>query len=179
MRETILRNCAFIYGLVVYTGSDTKIQMSNSDGEARSKLKTSSLMRDVNRFLIYMVLFQCMLCIGGAMIASVWHRWYASHMWFLGLEYDTDKSPSYGSAMTGFIAFWTWYILLSQMVPISLIVSSEMVKFAQSIFIQWDKKMYSAAINKAAHCNSSTVHEDLGLVEYVLLIFDDLTRSCF
>ena len=32
MRETNLRNCPFIFGLVVYAGNDTKIQRSNLEG---------------------------------------------------------------------------------------------------------------------------------------------------
>jgi magnesium-transporting ATPase (P-type) len=39
---------------------------------------------------------------------------------------------------TGLAAFGTWFIIMSMMVPISLIVTSELVKFAQSQFIRWD-----------------------------------------
>jgi P-type E1-E2 ATPase len=60
------------------------------------------------------------------------------------------------------------------MVPISLVVSSEMVKFACSYFIQKDRYLYHAPIDKAAKCNRSTIHEDLGLVDYV---FSDKTGT--
>src|SRR5690606_34816020 len=70
--------------------------------------------------------------------------------------------------------FFSWFILLSQLVPISLIVSAEMVKFAQSMFIQWDVALYWPAIDKPAKCNSSTIHEDLGLTSF---IFSDKTGT--
>ncbi len=54
------------------------------------------------------------------------------------------------------------FILLANMVPISLVVSAEMVKFNQSAFIEWDRNIFSSLINKSTKCNSSTVHEDLG-----------------
>jgi magnesium-transporting ATPase (P-type) len=60
------------------------------------------------------------------------------------------------------------------MVPISLIVSSEIVKFAQSYFMQQDISMYYAAIDKPMKCNTSTIHEDLGCVDY---IFSDKTGT--
>ena len=72
------------------------------------------------------------------------------------------------------LAFFTWFILLSSMVPISLIVSAELVKFTQSLFIQWDVRMYSTQLNKPAKCNSSTIHEDLGIIDYV---FSDKTGT--
>lgn len=37
--------------------------------------------------------------------------------------------------------FGRWLIVLSNMVPISLLVTLESVKFAQSLFIHWDVDM--------------------------------------
>ena len=55
---------------------------------------------------------------------------------------------------TSLWAFFSWFILLSQMVPISLIVSMEMVKFAMGKFIQWDKTLYYLPINRRTKCNN-------------------------
>lgn len=76
--------------------------------------------------------------------------------------------------VSGVLAFFSWFILLAQMVPISLIVSAELVKFTLSRFIQWDRTLYSPILRKAAKCNTSTVHEDLGQVSY---IFSDKTGT--
>jgi phospholipid-transporting ATPase len=165
MRETNLKNCAFIYGLVVYTGNDTKIQVSNSEGE-KAKVKVSWIMRQVNVYLRYMLLLQLVLCAGGAVGAATWAK-ANKGAWYLDLgDEDID--------LLGFYAFFTWFILLSQMVPISLIVSAEMVKFVMSMFIQWDYTLYYPDINKPTKCNSSTIHEDLGLIDY---IFSDKTGT--
>jgi magnesium-transporting ATPase (P-type) len=92
------------------------------------------------------------------------------------MYYNSNVSPltSGDAIVTGVLAFFTWYINLSQMVPISLIVSGEMVKFIMSIFINMDVFLYHAPIHKQAHCNSSTIHEDLGLIDYV---FSDKTGT--
>jgi magnesium-transporting ATPase (P-type) len=170
MRETNLRNCEFIYGLVVYTGNDTKIQRSNLEGE-KPKIKVSRIMREVNKLLQYMCLLQLILCVIGGILAGVYRGSDAvNHGWYL----QVDATGMFNPAATGVLAVFSWFILLSQMVPISLIVSAELVKFAQSVFIQWDIHMYHAGINKTAKCNSSTIHEDLGLIDY---IFSDKTGT--
>ena len=38
--------------------------------------------------------------------------------------------------------FFTWVLLFTNMVPISLLVSVEVVKFAQALFIAWDINIY-------------------------------------
>ena len=38
--------------------------------------------------------------------------------------------------------FFTWILLFTNMVPISLLVTVEVVKFAQSMFIGWDINIY-------------------------------------
>ena len=168
MRETILRNTDWIIGLVVYTGDDTKIQRSNLDGE-KPKQKVSRIMRQVDYLLKCMLGIQVTLCLLGGVLAGWYHSQLSSH-WYLA----TTDGDDYSSPMTGVLAFFTWFILLSSMVPISLIVSAELVKFTQSVFIQWDVRMYSTQLNKAAKCNSSTIHEDLGIIDYV---FSDKTGT--
>lgn len=45
LRGMSLRNTEFVIGIVVYTGSDTKIQMNSSSG----KYKTSRIMNQTNQ----------------------------------------------------------------------------------------------------------------------------------
>jgi phospholipid-translocating ATPase len=78
------------------------------------------------------------------------------------------------SAVEGVIRFFTWFIILSQMVPISLLVSTELVKFGQAVFIAWDNLMYYAPNDKEAVVLSSQLNEDLGQIEY---IFTDKTGT--
>jgi magnesium-transporting ATPase (P-type) len=157
MRETNLKNCEYIYGLVVYVGNDTKIQRSNMEGE-KAKTKKSRIMRWVEKFLGGMVLFQTSACLFAAFYCGIWT---ASHHgdWYLAFEDSAGVS--------GVLAYFTWFILLSQVVPISLIVSAELVKFVQSWFIQKDITMYYEPIDKPTKCNSHTIHEDLGLIDYI------------
>lgn len=61
-----------------------------------------------------------------------------------------------------------------QLIPISLSVNGEMVKFVMSKFIQWDINLYRPSIDTRAKCNTSTIHEDAGVVDY---IFSDKTGT--
>ena len=123
-------------------------------------------MRFVQVYLKYMLITQLILCSIAAIWDSIWLQYNESDMWYL---LDDGNYQ-----LAGFYAFFSWFILMSQLLPISLVVSSEMVKFVQSQFIQWDRSMYYAPINKPVKCNSSTIHEDLGLVDYV---FSDKTGT--
>jgi magnesium-transporting ATPase (P-type) len=142
-------------------GNDTKIQRSNLEGE-KPKTKVSFIMRQVNQYLIYMLLLQSCMCLVGGILAGIYRKTLTINMWYLSFERGaTANQPA---AATGIYAFFSWFILLSQMVPISLIVSSELVKFIQSLFIEKDIQLYYAKLNKPTRCNSSTIHEDLGLI---------------
>ena len=70
MRETILRNCPFVWGLVVYAGSDTKIQMSNSDGPKSSLIKVSRIMKQTGTYLKGMLILQFLMCFLAAIFAG-------------------------------------------------------------------------------------------------------------
>jgi phospholipid-transporting ATPase len=48
------------------------------------------------------------------------------------------------------------------MVPISLMVTLEVVKFIQAFFIQWDMQIYDYDKNMATNVQASNLNEELG-----------------
>nr|XP_029118166.1 phospholipid-transporting ATPase 3-like [Elaeis guineensis] len=70
---------------------------------------------------------------------------------------------------------FTLITLYSTIIPISLYVSIEMIKFIQSTqFINKDLNMYHAESNTPALARTSNLNEELGQVEY---IFSDKTGT--
>lgn len=66
------------------------------------------------------------------------------------------------------ISFGSYFILNNTMIPISLIVSLEFVKVFQGYFMQKDEDMYTQHNEKALKCNTVSINEELGQVEYIL-----------
>jgi magnesium-transporting ATPase (P-type) len=56
---------------------------------------------------------------------------------------DTYIQWSYSPAQEGVIQLFAYFVLVNTMIPISLIVSMEIVKMTQSYFINKDQFMYS------------------------------------
>ena len=63
--------------------------------------------------------------------------------------YDTTNSPAYLQMKSQrgvggfFTTLFTWILILANLVPISLLVTIELVKFAQAYFIAWDAGIFS------------------------------------
>lgn len=72
------------------------------------------------------------------------------------------------------LIFFTIFVLINTMIPISLVVSIEIVKFSQAIFINKDKLMYSEYRKKYSQVKSASLNEELGQIEYV---FSDKTGT--
>ena len=70
--------------------------------------------------------------------------------------------------------FAKWFLAMMNFVAISLLVSIEMVKFAQGIFIEFDWLMYDEEKDMPAKAQSSNLNEELGMVNY---IFSDKTGT--
>ena len=60
------------------------------------------------------------------------------------------------------------------MIPISLVVSMEMVKLFQKYFIEKDQFMYSSYRKEYVSVQSASLNEELGQIEYV---FTDKTGT--
>ena len=59
----------------------------------------------------------------------------------------------------GILAFFTYFVLVNTMIPISLIVSIEIVKVVQSYFINKDRFMYSRWRKKGTDVRSASLNE--------------------
>jgi phospholipid-transporting ATPase len=132
-RGSILRNTPWVHGLVVYTGPETKIMMNASPTPS----KLSMVERTVNQML-WLVLF-CLAVLSTMSViclelqkAGNWSPYgnstAGSGAWYL----VSPNSQSY--AIPDPLAYWfTFIVLYSNFVPISLYVTMEMVNVLQVI----------------------------------------------
>ena len=68
----------------------------------------------------------------------------------------------------------TWCVLLNNLVPISLLMTLELVKYFQGFFISWDIDIYDKRQKVTTKVQTSTLNEELGQIKY---IFSDKTGT--
>lgn len=63
-----LRNTNFVFGIAVYTGSETKIQKNSQ----KTRLKMSNIMLTTNKFILMIFLVQIFLASLAAFLGTKW-----------------------------------------------------------------------------------------------------------
>jgi magnesium-transporting ATPase (P-type) len=163
-RGARLKNTKWIFGLTIYTGRNSKIMM-NSDSSSE---KMSQIEVKVNYILGLILILQVAMCFILAILDGV----------FLNNNKAANSGyiifSSYPISTDAFLIWCTYMVLLNTMIPISLIVSIEIVKMSQSYFIDKDKLMYSEFRKKYCNVKSASLNEELGQIEYV---FTDKTGT--
>lgn len=169
LRGCHLRNSEYVLGLVVYQGHDSKI-MRNF---AKAKYKFSNLEITTNRLILITLATQLLLAIIGAIIGSIWNIQEGIKTTYLGNELiDPSEQRSMGYyfiQLTG-----TWILIFTNFVPISLLVTLELVKFWQGMFMTVDYMMADPNQDVSMRAQSSNLNEELGQIEY---IFSDKTGT--
>eukprot|EP00741_Cyanophora_paradoxa_P006811 tig00001042_g6587.t1 len=156
LRGAVLRNTEFVHGLAVYTGLDTRLMRNMT----KKKLKRSNVERIMNYQLLLVFVILLSLATFCTVAAHLWRENLGNNMWFLQIA-------GQGTARSALL-FVTFLVLYSQVVPISLYVSLEMVKVVQCLFIGWDLDMYDAETDTPAKARTSNLNEELGQIQYVL-----------
>jgi phospholipid-transporting ATPase len=62
----------------------------------------------------------------------------------------------------------TWFIIFANFVPISLLVTLELIRFFQGIMIHKDKRCKVKSTGEPTSVQSSNLNEELGQVDFVL-----------
>ncbi|KAJ3213903.1 hypothetical protein HK099_007124 [Clydaea vesicula] len=193
LRGAVLRNTETAWGLVLYTGSNTKI-MKNLKKAAQ---KTSTLERSLNKFTLCAFILNAALLFSSLILEYFTYSKIKSHYtseqvatiydangetnfnstlyeWYLG---PADQSPPMHILGT----FFAYFIVYTYVIPISLFVSIEVTRVCQGLFMYWDNKMKydrvlpdGTTMVQRMRPNNTNLNEDLGRVEF---IFSDKTGT--
>uniref|UniRef100_A0A7N8XMC1 Phospholipid-transporting ATPase n=1 Tax=Mastacembelus armatus TaxID=205130 RepID=A0A7N8XMC1_9TELE len=165
LRGCTLRNTEWCFGLVVFGGPDTKL-MQNS---GKTTFKRTSIDHLMNVLVLCIFGFLASMCSVLAIGNAIWEvRVGSVFTAFLPREAGVD------AALSSFLSFWSYIIVLNTVVPISLYVSVEIIRLGNSFYIDWDRKMYYPKSDTPAQARTTTLNEELGQIKY---IFSDKTGT--
>lgn len=119
LRGSSLRNTEWIYGVCVFTGHETKIMMNS----VKARTKYSKLEKATNIYILLLVLIQMAICLTAALFNTIWTLRYKGQLGYLSLEEDNNFIVEFA------INYGTWFLTFANFVPISLMVTLELVKF--------------------------------------------------
>ncbi|KAG8383136.1 hypothetical protein BUALT_Bualt05G0153300 [Buddleja alternifolia] len=168
LRGCSLRNTEYIVGAVIFTGHETKVMMNSM----KIPSKRSTLEKKLDKLILTLFTVLFCMCLLGAIGSGIFidHKYYYLHFDRTEKQFDPDNK-----FVVAVLTFFTLITLYSPIIPISLYVSVEMIKFIQSTqFINNDLHMYHAESNTPASARTSNLNEELGQVEY---IFSDKTGT--
>uniref|UniRef100_A0AAR2KUJ3 Phospholipid-transporting ATPase n=1 Tax=Pygocentrus nattereri TaxID=42514 RepID=A0AAR2KUJ3_PYGNA len=163
LRGAQIRNTQWVVGIVVYTGHDSKL-MQNS---TKAPLKRSNVERVTNVQILVLFGILLVMALVSSIGAAIWNNQHTDEAcWYLFRAGDISLN------------FWynllTFIILYNNLIPISLLVTLEVVKFTQALFINWDVEMYYSETDTPAMARTSNLNEELGQVKY---LFSDKTGT--
>lgn len=104
-------------------------------------------------------------CICGSIMNHIWHVINLPAHWYMFLTHKSFIKDF-------LIRLGNWIIIFGNVVPISLLVSLEGVKFIQAVIISRDKGLATDGIY--CEVQSSNLNEELGNIQYV---FSDKTGT--
>ncbi|XP_044496807.1 probable phospholipid-transporting ATPase 4 [Mangifera indica] len=164
LRDSKLRNTTFVYGVVIFTGHDSKV-MQNS---TTSPSKRSRIEKKMDKIIFFLFAILLTISVMSSIGFAVKIKFQVPDWWYLKPD-DTDAyfNPS-KPLLPGLAHLVTALILYGYLIPISLYLSIEVVKFLQAVFINQDMHMYDEESGIPAQARTSNLNEELGQVDTIL-----------
>ncbi|KAI8981510.1 hypothetical protein BDB01DRAFT_794396 [Pilobolus umbonatus] len=163
LRGAQLRNTSWIYGSVIFTGHESKLMLNSS----KKPTKLSNVTRMTNKNILYLfaiLITMAVLCSCGNYVMSSKNADTRDYIMIPA----TQRAKEFGFNIL------TFMILFNSFIPISLMVTMEIVKYIQAILIDCDLDIYYEKTDTPAVARSSSLIEELGQIEY---IFSDKTGT--
>ena len=162
LKGSILKNTNWIIGIVMYTGKDNKIILNSK----KPSIKSSLLEKNMNKFLCYVFIFIVFCCFVAVLL---YYKDQKRNEKFYNLYISSKQTLS-----DNFIVFFTYFLLLNTLIPISLVVTLEIIKLILGFFIEWDVELFSKYRNVFCKANTVSIIEELGNINF---IFSDKTGT--
>ncbi|KAK8137057.1 phospholipid-translocating P-type ATPase [Apiospora sp. TS-2023a] len=158
-RGSTLRNTSSAFGLVVNTGEECKIRINVHD---YLHAKAPAMQKNLNSMVLFLVFVVVMIAIGLTIGHIMWKHMFLDQAWYL-----RKATPRLDQIIFSYIT------MFSSLIPLSLIISMEIVKTGQWYFMQ-DVEMYDEETDTPMEAHTTTILENLGQVSYV---FSDKTGT--
>ncbi|XP_009402930.2 probable phospholipid-transporting ATPase 7 isoform X1 [Musa acuminata AAA Group] len=164
LRDSKLRNTSYIYGVVIFTGHDSKVMQNATESPSKRSRIEKKMDKIIYILFTVLVLISLVSSIGFAVMT----KYDMPNWWFLEPNNTTSLYDPSKPALSGIFHMVTALILYGYLIPISLYVSIEVVKVLQATFINQDVLMYDEEIGKPARARTSNLNEELGQVDTIL-----------
>ncbi|OQS01643.1 phospholipid-transporting ATPase [Achlya hypogyna] len=168
LRGMKLCNTEYIVGVVVAAGPDSKLMLNTK--ATPSKFSRLDVIANRCILLVFSVLF--VVCCISTGLSLMWthQRMQLNSTSYLSLLISSDILDVNNFAST----FVTYLILYNNLVPISLYISLEVVKWYQAKKMENDPEMIDPQTGRAVLARTSNLNEDVGQIKY---LFSDKTGT--
>ena len=177
IRGAILKNTNFIYGIIIYSGKETKI-MQNF---IKYKNKFAYLDELVDDIILVIIIIRLTYVIIFMLIGMHFRYKYMPNYEEnkLGYEYifyfnHTNGIYDKKNSLENLKYFTSHFILSQTLLPTSVAVLLAITKIIQSLFLEFFEKSLRAKPNQKMKCFSSELLGELGSIKY---IFSDKTGT--
>jgi len=163
LRGSVLRNVEWCVGIVIYTGNETRIMMNSR----KVPMKLPNLEVVINKAMWVAIAVQAVMALVVDLLFNFVEKKYFRSLWYLypdGFVHPEGSLPD-------LLAYWvTFFVLFSNLMPVSLYATMEVCNKAYAYFIANDKVMGEGG----AVARATNLCHELGQVSY---IFSDKTGT--
>lgn len=156
LRGSILRNTDYIYGIVIYTGFDTKVALNMRNPPS----KFGTFEKKLNWVVLMLFITLSLLVIAWAIAAGLLQSNRGEAQWYMG-EFRLDSGVAIAIRSLA-----TFLILFSTFIPVSLFVTLEFIRVLQALFMRADYRMKTG--DRSVVARATNLNEVLGEVEHIL-----------
>jgi len=114
----------------------------------------------MNIFTIQIFVAQLVLTLSIAILGGFWHSEASTQVDNRDVHFYIEFG--YSSIAEGFFTFVRYFQLLNTLIPISLFVTAEMIKFFIAWFIARDTELFDIKKNQGTEVKNMSIIEDLG-----------------